>query len=260
MQKIKLFTKETYKEVLTEKQTNYLSSKLDTLQSERTYFVIDEHWFDDRVKPNERFNILRYDNNRKVYTTFVNDKPRVFSLICAKNMENAYLALHNSVYFNKMNERARLPKREKGNAGYDVWTTAEFVTIEPHKTVLMPTGIKAYLPSDKYYLQVADRGSMGAIGITCTAGIVDNNYRGEIFVALCNTTDKTILFKDEYETVAQTEDTIYIPTSKAIAQLMMRKHYNLEVESIDDDIYELISNTNRGEDKLGSTDNNGKTV
>jgi dUTP pyrophosphatase len=56
-----------------------------------------------------------------------------------------------------------------------------------------PTGLSVVLPNG-YWLRLAERGSTAKYGLSLRAGIVDTGYRGEIFVALTNTSDKNIVF------------------------------------------------------------------
>ena len=99
------------------------------------------------------------------------------------------IELHdNDLVFAKVRPDAIIPTKEKENAGYDIYANFEneFLIIPPHKTTLIPTGIASAL-SDKYYLQVHERGSTGSKGIKYSAGVIDSGYRNEIFIALTNT-------------------------------------------------------------------------
>lgn len=105
-----------------------------------------------------------------------------------KNMNGVTYLDENDLVFSKVRPDAIIPTKEKENAGYDIYANFEneFLIIPPHKTVLIPTGIASAM-SEKYYLQVHERGSTGSKGIKYSAGVVDSSYRGEIFIALTNT-------------------------------------------------------------------------
>ena len=62
------------------------------------------------------------------------------------------------------------------------------------------------MPS-KYYFQVEERGSTGSKGIKKSAGVIDSGYRGEIFIAITNSTDNYLVFgdKDSYIADARAE-------------------------------------------------------
>lgn len=99
------------------------------------------------------------------------------------------IELHdNDLLFAKVRPNATIPTKDNENAGYDIYANFEedYIIIPPHKTKLIPTGIASAM-SDKYYLQVHERGSTGSKGIKYSAGVIDSSYRGEIFIAITNT-------------------------------------------------------------------------
>ena len=105
-----------------------------------------------------------------------------------KNMNGVTYLDENDLVFSKVRPDAIIPTKEKENAGYDIYANFEneFLIIPSHQTILIPTGIASAM-SDKYYLQVHERGSTGSKGIKYSAGVIDSSYRGEIFIALTNT-------------------------------------------------------------------------
>jgi len=105
------------------------------------------------------------------------------------------------IKFAKVKENAIIPSKKLENAGYDVYgvfegNNDENRIVKPHQTKLIPTGIACALPS-KYYFQVEERGSTGSKGIKKSAGVVDSGYRGEIFIAITNSTDNYLVFGDK---------------------------------------------------------------
>lgn len=111
-----------------------------------------------------------------------------------KNMNGITYLDENDLVFSKVRPDAIIPTKEKENAGYDIYANFEneFLIIPPHKTTLIPTGIASAM-SDKYYLQVHERGSTGSKGIKYSAGVIDSSYRGEIFIALTNTNNIEVI-------------------------------------------------------------------
>lgn len=87
-----------------------------------------------------------------------------------------------------------LPKRKTGrSAGYDI-EAAEDVTLAPHKVVLVPTGLKAYMKPDEY-LGIHVRSGISiknCISCVNSQGIIDADYynnpdnEGHIMVPLIN--------------------------------------------------------------------------
>lgn len=194
----------------------------------------------------------------------------------------------NDLVFAKVKPDATIPTKEKENAGYDIYACfdEDFIVIPAHSTKLIPTGIAAAV-SDKYYLQVHERGSTGSKGMKYGAGVVDSSYRGEIFVCLNNVNDADLIIskigKDEliekYATIYNDElwgndylkinygedefDYILIennnlfgafmyPYSKAIAQLVVHEVPVMNVQEITyEELLQIPSK--RGTGALGSS-------
>ena len=113
----------------------------------------------------------------------------------------------DTIKFAKVNKKAIIPSKNVENAGYDIYgifedNNDENRIIKPHQTKLIPTGIACALPS-KYYFQVEERGSTGSKGIKKSAGVIDSGYRGEIFIAITNSTDKYLVFGDKDSYIAE---------------------------------------------------------
>lgn len=86
---------------------------------------------------------------------------------------------------------ARLPvvAHPGEDLGYDVFCL-EGVTLEPHKTVRVRTGISVEARHPEtgaaLGLLVRDRSSMASRGIATTAGVIDAGYRGEVQIVMTN--------------------------------------------------------------------------
>lgn len=93
----------------------------------------------------------------------------------------------NDLVFAKVKPNAIIPTKRDEDAGRDIYACfdEDYMVIPPRSTKLIPTGIASAM-SEKYYLNVAERGSTGSKGIKYSAGIIDSSYRGEIFIALTN--------------------------------------------------------------------------
>jgi dUTP pyrophosphatase len=93
----------------------------------------------------------------------------------------------------KLTESARLPERGSDfAAGYDLYAdTTEPISIEPHTTAMVGTGLAAAIPEGYFGGIFARSGLASKQGLrpaNCV-GVVDADYRGEIKVALHNDTD-----------------------------------------------------------------------
>lgn len=188
----------------------------------------------------------------------------------------------NDLVFAKVKPNAIIPTKEDENAGYDIYACfdEDYMVIPAHKTVLVPTGIASAM-TDKYYLNVAERGSTGSKGIKYSAGIIDSSYRGEIFIALTNVNsddvvisklDKKELFDkhgcvdelgfktikygtDEFDVIYEDEpyyEVIMYPYSKAIAQLIVHEVPKMNVKEVTYEELKTIP-SKRGTGALGSS-------
>lgn len=81
---------------------------------------------------------------------------------------------------------ARLPTQaHRGDAGYDLYTS-ESVNIEPHTFVDVPTGVHVELPIGMWALIIGRSSTLRERDLLVQQGVIDNGYRGELFVACWN--------------------------------------------------------------------------
>ena len=165
----------------------------------------------------------------------------------------------NDLVFAKVKPDAIIPTKEDENAGYDIYACfdEDYMIIPAHSTKLIPTGIAAAV-SDKYYLQVHERGSTGSKGMKYGAGVVDSSYRGEIFVCINNVNSNDIIISkyDNLHGKIEADWFYYHPTiypySKAIAQLVVHEVPKMNVKEITyEELKEIPSK--RGTGSLGSS-------
>lgn len=96
----------------------------------------------------------------------------------------------------RLTKSAKLPERGTvGSAGLDIFADEE-IALLPDTTSKVSTGIAIELPPGTVGLFL-DRGSLGSNGIHNFAGVIDADYRGELFVVLHNATNREILIKKE---------------------------------------------------------------
>lgn len=123
-------------------------------------------------------------------------------------------------------------KGSQYSAGYDLYSCCN-VLIYPQERALVKTGIVLEIP-DGYYGRIAPRSGLALKnGIDVMAGVIDSDYRGEIGVILYNT-DKTVPF--------------HIKIGDRIAQLIIEKYYNFDLEKAED-----LNSSDRGSGGFGST-------
>lgn len=136
----------------------------------------------------------------------------------------------------RLTETAIVPTRQhEGDAGYDLYADIqETMTIEPHTTEMIHTGIAIEIP-DGYFGAVFARSGLaskqGLRPANCV-GVCDSRYRGEYMVALHNDFD-----------IAR----IVCPGDR-IAQLIVMPCLNIEFDEVDE-----LTSTERGDDGFGST-------
>ena len=94
----------------------------------------------------------------------------------------------------KLNENAIIPTYgTEFSAGADLYALpGECITVEPHKTVMIHTGLAMEIPEGYAGLIFARSGLASKRGLAPAnkVGVVDPDYRGEFMVALHNHTDE----------------------------------------------------------------------
>ena len=120
------------------------------------------------------------------------------------------------------------------SAGADLYNLNESVTIEPHTTKLIHTGISVEIPEGYCGLIFARSGLASKRGLAPAnkVGVIDADYRGEIMVALHNHSD----------IVAE------VSPCERVAQLAIVPFLKAEFDVVDE-----LSATVRGEGGFGST-------
>ena len=137
----------------------------------------------------------------------------------------------------KLRDGAKLPTRgSEQAAGYDLYACLEedTLTIAPHTTAKIPTGLAVAIP-DGYFGAVFARSGLaskqGLRPANCV-GVCDSDYRGEYTVMLHNDTDgqRTIMNGDR------------------IAQLVVLPYLSVTFTEVEE-----LSETGRGAGGFGST-------
>ncbi len=131
----------------------------------------------------------------------------------------------------KLYDEACIPSRaHMSDAGIDLYAY-QYVTIQPHATVVVPTGIALEMETG-YVGLIWDKSSIGSKGVKTLGGVVDAGYRGEVKVIIHNMSDIAVTF--DY--------------GQKIAQMLIQKVELCEVQEVCD-----LDETTRGEGAFGST-------
>jgi len=124
----------------------------------------------------------------------------------------------------------------EGAAGMDLAACIDApVTIKAGEREKIPTGIAIALPSKDYVALVYVRSSLGfkkGITLSNSVGVIDSDYRGEIYVSLNNISN---------------EDYTVMPGER-VAQLIVTPVVIADLKVVDE-----LSETKRGEGGFGST-------
>ena len=140
-----------------------------------------------------------------------------------------------NVKIKKLNENAIIPTYGSPySAGADLYSAMDDVTIAPHTTVLIKTGIALELPMGFAGLIYARSGLATKRGLAPAnkVGVIDCDYRGEVMVALHN-----------HSEIEQT-----VSKGERIAQLVITPYVVADFEEATE-----LSETVRGEGGFGST-------
>ncbi|NWT21236.1 DUT protein, partial [Vireo altiloquus] len=137
--------------------------------------------------------------------------------------------------FTKLSDNAFAPSRGSARAaGYDLYSAYDCV-IPPMEKAVVKTDIQIALPSGCYG-RVAPRSGLAAKHfIDVGAGVIDEDYRGNVGVVLFN------FGKETFE----------VKKGDRIAQLICERIYYPELEEV-----EALDDTERGEGGFGSTGKN----
>ena len=143
-----------------------------------------------------------------------------------------------TVRIKKLNDKAIVPTYGTDySAGADLYMTDDTVTVAPHSTVMLHTGLSVEIP-EGYCGLVFARSSMGAkrgLAPANKVGVIDSDYRGEIMVALLNHSDSAVT----------------VGAGERIAQLVIMPYVAASFIECED-----LSDTERGSGGFGSTGTN----
>uniref|UniRef100_A0A3Q1MT44 Deoxyuridine 5'-triphosphate nucleotidohydrolase n=2 Tax=Bos TaxID=9903 RepID=A0A3Q1MT44_BOVIN len=137
--------------------------------------------------------------------------------------------------FARLSEHATAPTKGSARAaGYDLYSAYDY-TVPPMEKVLVKTDIQIALPSGCYG-RVAPRSGLAAKHfIDVGAGVIDEDYRGNVGVVLFN------FGKEKFE----------VKKGDRIAQLICERIFYPEIEEV-----QVLDDTERGSGGFGSTGSN----
>lgn len=144
--------------------------------------------------------------------------------------------LNGQIKIKKLDERATIPSYgSEYAAGFDLYAILdEELTIKPHETFLVKTGLSMEIPEGYAGMIFARSGLATKKGLAPAnkVGVVDSDYRGEVMVAIHN-------HSNENQTISHGE---------RIAQMVIMPFYKAEFIEVEE-----LSDTKRGTGGFGST-------
>jgi dUTP pyrophosphatase len=111
------------------------------------------------------------------------------------------------------------------------------IVILPHKSILIPSGIKMKIPNGYAGLFVDKSGVSSKAQLTLLAKLIDSDYQGELHINLLNTSDKEVV----------------LTAGDKIAQLILLPVMSAKLEFCSKETDVFASKSVRGEGGFGST-------
>lgn len=132
------------------------------------------------------------------------------------------------IYWDAIKEGAKIPTKRKEDAGLDIYTVEDGVILKPLETRMFSTGLRsAFSPS--FWVEIKERGSTGAVGLSVRSGVIDSGYRGEWKIMLTNVNRFPVEFSSKVSKVTYVYGKVFkkkikkviYPISKGIAQAVV---------------------------------------
>ena len=141
-----------------------------------------------------------------------------------------------------------LPEYEtEGSAGMDLRACINGqIKLEPGACILIPTGIAIHIKDPSIVGILVPRSGLGhkhGIILGNSAGVIDSDYQGEIFVSCWN---RTHITRTRYERIERNDYTI--EAGERIAQLLFMPVVKVNLEVVNE-----FEKTDRGEGGFGHT-------
>ena len=133
------------------------------------------------------------------------------------------------IYWDLLNLMAKMPTKRDEDAGFDIYSdSAEDIILKPNETKFFSTGLRSAFPSN-FWVEIKERGSTGAVGLSVRSGVIDSGYRGEWKIMLTNVNKYPVIFSHTVDKVTYVKGKVFknkvkkviYPLSKAIAQAVV---------------------------------------
>lgn len=170
--------------------------------------------------------------NKEEIQNFISQLKENISIEANKIQDLNQIVFKNNnliIYWDKLNENAKVPTKRDEDAGFDIYSdSAEDIILKPNETKFFSTGLRSAFPKE-FWIEIKERGSTGAVGLSVRSGVIDSGYRGEWKIMLTNVNKYPVIFSHTVDKVTYVKGKIFknkvkkviYPLSKAIAQAVV---------------------------------------
>lgn len=156
-----------------------------------------------------------------------------------------------------LSENATMPKRDRLDAGYDIYS-AETVILEPQEKLVIKTDVAVNIPEGYVGLLTSRSGVSSKTHLVIETGKIDAGYQGNLGINIKNDRQDFVIDSDVYQDIEgeihYTDKTLDAGTYKInkgdkLAQLVIVPIWTPELKEVE----EFSSESERGEQGFGST-------
>lgn len=169
--------------------------------------------------------------NKEEIQNFISQLKENISIEANKIQDLNQIVFKNNnliIYWDKLNESAKVPTKRDEDAGFDIYTTDSECVLKPGETKFFSTGLRSAFPKE-FWVEIKERGSTGAVGLSVRSGVIDSGYRGEWKIMLTNVNKYPVVFSHSVDKVTYVKGKVFkskikkviYPLSKAIAQAVV---------------------------------------
>ena len=163
----------------------------------------------------------------------------------------------NTLEIKLLSDNATMPKRDRLDAGYDIYS-AETVILEPQEKLVIKTDVAVNIPEGYVGLLTSRSGVSSKTHLVIETGKIDAGYQGNLGINIKNDRQDFVIDSDVYQDIEgemhytdKTLDagTYKINTGDKLAQLVIVPIWTPELKEVE----EFSSESERGEQGFGST-------
>ncbi|HHW5831585.1 TPA: dCTP deaminase domain-containing protein [Staphylococcus aureus] len=163
----------------------------------------------------------------------------------------------NTLEIKLLSDNATMPKRDRLDAGYDIYS-AETVILEPQEKLVIKTDVAVNIPEGYVGLLTSRSGVSSKTHLVIETGKIDAGYQGNLGINIKNDRQDFVIDSDVYQDIEgemhYTDKTLDAGTYKInkgdkLAQLVIVPIWTPELKEVE----EFSSESERGEQGFGST-------